>query len=463
MSKISLFIVIISVIIGIIKSQSITLKFRTNLNLSTINEQNYMKSAVEQQIYVNLDIGQSNQVIPMTLKSMKYPTFIVSSKSPEQDILIKYNETKSEFFKYINNDELKNLFIYDFTQGYYVSDSLTLTSSLKYNNFTYILATKMNGIVKNISGEIGLSMKTENKTNYIYPQKTNFLQQLLDNKLIKNKIFGIKYDSDYTGRFIIGATLKELDSSYKDEKPIKIEIDDNVPNNNKDFWLLKLKIQQKEYTETSYGFLQYETGLIFGSNGYRNNFIKNYFQSKGCSENLINSSPYSFYQYSCNNESQFSDFPDINLGFEGQYNFTLTKNDLFKKIGNNYFFLVVFQSTGMDVNYWRLGQLFFKKYPMFLYQNEEGKNKQILYYTINKKNSDYPDDGDSDVNPDDKKNPEDNGSSLGLVISLSIIIPLIVIAVVIFVFYYLRKRRKTTEKLLSDSPSSQNDSFPITD
>ena len=264
MSKISLFIVIISVIIGIIKSQSITLKFRTNLNLSTINEQNYMKSAVEQQIYVNLDIGQSNQVIPMTLKSMKYPTFIVSSKSPEQDILIKYNETKSEFFKYINNDELKNLFIYDFTQGYYVSDSLTLTSSLKYNNFTYILATKMNGIVKNISGEIGLSMKTENKTNYIYPQKTNFLQQLLDNKLINKKIFGIKYDSEYTGRFIIGATLKELDSSYKDEEPIKIEIDDNVPNNNKDFWLLKLKIQQKEYTETSYGFLQYETGLIFG-------------------------------------------------------------------------------------------------------------------------------------------------------------------------------------------------------
>ena len=62
MPKISFFIIIISVIIGIIKSQYITLKFRTNLNLSTINEQNYMKSAVEQQIYVNLDIGQSNQI-----------------------------------------------------------------------------------------------------------------------------------------------------------------------------------------------------------------------------------------------------------------------------------------------------------------------------------------------------------------------------------------------------------------
>ena len=165
MPKISFFILIISVIIGIIKSQYITLKFRTNLNLSTINEENYMKSAAEQQIYVNLDIGQSNQIIPMTLKTMKYPTFIVSSNSSEEDILIKYDETKSAFFKYLYNEELKNLFIYDFTQGYYVSDSLSFNSSLKYNNFSYILATKMNGIVKNISGEIGLSMKTENKTN----------------------------------------------------------------------------------------------------------------------------------------------------------------------------------------------------------------------------------------------------------------------------------------------------------
>ena len=185
---------------------------------------------------------------------MKYPTFIVSSNSSEEDILIKYDETKSEFFKYLYNEELKNLFIYDFNQGYYVSDSLSFNSSLKYNNFSYILAKKMNGIVKNISGEIGLSTKTENKTNYIYSQKTNFLQQLFDNKLIKKKIFGIKYDSEYTGRFIIGVTLKELDSSYKDEEPIKIEIDDNVPNNNKDFWLLKLEIQQNEYIETSYGF-----------------------------------------------------------------------------------------------------------------------------------------------------------------------------------------------------------------
>jgi hypothetical protein len=358
--------------------------------------------------------------------------------------------------KYLNNEKIKNLFVYDFTQGYYVSDTLTIDSSSKYNNFSYILATKMNGVVKNISGEIGFSKKIESKNNYIYPQNTNFLQQLLENKLIGRKNFGIKYDSEYEGRLIIGTTLNEIDSSYKDENPIKIEIDNDIPNNNKDNWHIKFNIQFKkseseDYTESSYGFLQYELGLIFGSNSYRNNFIANYFQSKGCTENKINSSPYSFYQYTCTEENQFSDFPELKLSYNENYTFTFNKNDLFKKVGNKYFFLIVFQATQMDVNYWRLGQLFFRKYPMFLFEDEEGKPGQILYYSTNKGKKD--DDGGDPSNTDNK---DDEGSNVGLVVSLSIIIPLIVIAVILFGIYYYRRRNKRTEVLLQDVPEEGN-------
>jgi hypothetical protein len=415
-----------------------------------------MKSTAEQQIYVDFKVGEANQVIPMTLKTMKYPTFIVSSKSSEEDIQIKYDETKSQnSLKYLNNEEIKNLFVYDFTQGYYVSDTLTIDSSSKYNNFSYILATKMNGVVKNISGEIGFSKKIESKNNYIYPQNTNFLQQLLENKLIGRKNFGIKYDSEYEGRLIIGTTLNEIDSSYKDENPIKIDIDNDIPNNNKDNWHIKFNIQFKkseseDYTESSYGFLQYELGLIFGSNSYRNNFIANYFQSKGCTENKINSSPYSFYQYTCTEENQFSDFPELKLSYNENYTFTFNKNDLFKKVGNKYFFLIVFQATQMDVNYWRFGQLFFRKYPMFLFENEEGKPGQILYYSTNKGKKD--DGGD----PSNTDNKDDEGSNVGLVVSLSIFIPLIVIAVILFGIYYYRRRNKRTEVLLQDVTKEGN-------
>ena len=331
---------LILLIIGSIYCQYIVLKFRTNINLNSINENNYIKLTTEQQIYVDLKIGETNQVIPMTLKTMKYPTFVVSSKAEEEDILVKYDESKSpNTLKYLIEDKIENLYIYDFTKGYYVSDNLEFDSSNIYNNFTYILATQMNPIVKNISGEIGLSKKAENKTNYIYPQKTNFIEQLYNNKLISKKIFGIKYDTEYEGRLILGAALDEIDSWYKPDEQIINEIDNDVPNNNRDDWLIKFNVnfkknQDEEFNEKSYGFLQFEFGLIIGSNNYYQNFILNYFETKQCTKNNINSSPYSFYQYTCDNENQFEDFPDLNLSLEDKYNFSFNKTELFKKVGN---------------------------------------------------------------------------------------------------------------------------------
>ena len=473
MSKELLFVVIFSIIIGIINGENIILDFKTNINLDSLNEDNYMKSVMEKQIYVELKVGGTEQIIPMTLKTMKYPTFIVSSNAQEDDILIKYDETKSQNFKKLTKDEIKNLFIYDFTHGYYVSDSLKLNSSLNYNNFTYILATKMNTIVKNISGEIGLSKKIENKLNYKYPQKTNFLQNLIDNKIISKYIFGIKYDSEYEGKLIIGTTLDEVDSQYKKGEEITNQIDNEVPNNNKDDWLIKFNVKftksnSEQYTESTYGFFQYEIGLIFGSDNYRQNFIVNYFKDKQCTETVINSSPYSFYQYTCDREEQFSDFPDLNLSLEGKYNFTFTKTDLFKKVGNKYFFHIVFQVTQMNINYWRLGQLFFRKYPTFL--SYEGNTSSFLYYSKNKEkkedggNTDAPKTDGSDGEKSDgsdgkdgKEGKNNNGPNNGLVIALSIVIPLIVIAIIIVAIYFYRKRNKKVDELLSDKVETEGE------
>ena len=90
----------------------------------------------------------------------------------------------------------------------------------------------------------------------------------------------------------------------------------------------------------------------------------------------------------------------MNLSGENKYNFTFTKNDLFKKVGNKYFFLIVFQISQININYWRLGQLFFRKYPTFLIN--DGKTGQFLYYSINKDKEDEGDEGESE---------EDNVSS----------------------------------------------------
>ena len=424
MSKALIATIFISLIIESVFSKHIVLNFRTNIDLNSLTEENYMSSTIEQQIYVDLKIGESKQTIPMTLKSMKYPTFIVSSNSTEEDILIKYDESKSKnSLKYLYENEIKNLFIYDFTQGYYVSDILGFSSS------------------------------------------NNFIEQLYNNQLISKKIFGIKYDKEYEGRLILGATLDEIDSSYKPEEQIKNEIDNDVPNNNKNDWLIKFNVnfkknQDEEFNEKSYGFLQFEFGLIIGSNNYYQNFILNYFETKQCTKNNIKSSSHSFYQYTCNNENQFNDFPDLNLSGENKYNFTFTKNDLFKKVGNKYFFLIVFQISQININYWRLGQLFFRKYPTFLSNDEEGKNGQFSYYSINKQGGDQP-------QTDETDGPKsDDGGNVGLTVALSILIPLIIIAAVLIFIYYYRKRNKKlkSEALLKDSPTGSNDdSYPIID
>ena len=55
--------------------QYITLNFKTNIDLNSINEFNYLKIENEKQIYVDFTIGESNQVIPMTLKNYAIPNF----------------------------------------------------------------------------------------------------------------------------------------------------------------------------------------------------------------------------------------------------------------------------------------------------------------------------------------------------------------------------------------------------
>ena len=82
----------------------------------------------------------------------------------------------------------------------------------------------------------------------------------------------------------------------------------------------------------------------------------------------------------------------------------------------------MFQATQVEVNYWRLGQLFFKKYPIFLNEDADGKNGQISYFSSNKEH-------------------EEGGSNLGLIIALSIIIPLIIIAIVVYLIYRYRRQK----------------------
>ena len=404
-----------------------------------------MNNTMAQQIYVDFDIGDSHQIIPMTLKTQQFPTYIVSSKA-SVDMTVKYDETKScKSFHNIIDELITELYIYDFREGYFVNDSLTFNSSLVYNNFTYMLATKVIATAKNISGEIGLSKKKEEKYPYYYTEKTDFLQQLKENKLIVNKIFGIIYDTEYEGRVFFGGYLHQIDQLYLEDDLIINYIDDYIPDDNRGKWIINLNIKglgqpdnnEIYIEENTYGLIMYEIGLIVGSSTFRENFIIDYFSSKKCNERMISSKPFGFYQYSCDNEEKFSDFPDIIMSYPGKYLFNFTKKELFKKIGKEYIFQIVFEIINLNINYWMLGQAFFRKYNSFFTLGE--KESMFSYYPIKKEKV-----------AQNEETPNEISVQIILIIILSIILIFLLGLLIYFYFYCEKKKRKRKAQELNE-------------
>ena len=442
MSKIKLIFLFI-LCLEFSQNQYIVFNFKTNIDLNNVNEDNYMNKTMEQKIYVDFNIGDSHQIIPMTLKTDQYPSFIVSSRVSEYDIKIKYNENiSSTSFQYVSNFLSKNLYALDFSEGYLANDSVTINSSFVFKNFTFMLATEAKVTSKNISGEIGLLKNFGCEYPYGDSVKTNFIEQLKNNKLIKDKTFGIVYDNEYEGRLIFGTYLHEIDNTYSG-KDISGEFAlDRFLDNKKERWGISFDVkcinQSNKETifieEKTYGLILYEIGLIYGSHTFQNNFANNYFELKKCKKSEVSSKPYSFYQYSCESPEQFSDFPDLSFINPGKYEFILTKDELFKKIGNKYIFQIVFEITQNNITYWRLGQEFLRKYFLFFKKGE--KQSTFSYYM--------------------KKDPIKNESKLNIqiiaIIILSIILALLIIFIIIFFyFFYEKKRKKRVQELDEES------------
>ena len=422
--------------------QNIILHFRTNIDLNKINEDNYMNTTMNQQLYVDFNIGDSHQTIPMTLKAQQHPTYIVSSSSSD-DIAVKYNETKSlKSFHNITDYPIEKLYKYDFNEGYLVNDSITFNSSLIFKNFTYMLATKINVCSKNVSGEIGFSQKKEEEYPYYFPEKSNFLQQLKDNKLISNKIFGIVYDTEYEGRLFIGSYLHQVDNLYSEEELNTNYIKNYIPDANRDKWLINFNVKclgspdntEIYIEEDTYGLVMYEIGLIVGSRTFREKFVIDYFKAKNCVETMISSKPFWFYQYSCDYEEQFSDFPDIIMTLPGKYSFNFTKNELFKKVGKKYIFQIVFEIINLNINYWRLGQAFFRKYNSFFTLGE--KQSFFSYYPMKK------------VAP--KTILSISGQKIIIIILSIILIALIGVLIYFYCYCEKRRRKRIAQELTED-------------
>ena len=424
----------------------VILKFKTKLDLNELNKNTFIEKTLEQNIYIDLDIGTPPQKIPMTIKTWQYPTFVFSEDVKNVNIKTKFNQNKSQTYE-ATKTIIEKSYKYDCTKGYISKDVFNINS--KNIDFKFILGLDPSTGLKDISGEIGLSRVNEKVISSDpysqYSKDNQFTQQLVDKKLIKDKMFGIVYDTEYEGRIIFGQYLNEVDKNYNAEEMVQTPNMDHSDTGNDNFekWLMKFDlkclsgIDKKDiYNESSFGFFDFEKGLIIGSNNFWVNFAQPYFDKKGCygtpkeGNILIN--------FNCSKEEQFQDFPDIVLSYQGNYVFNLTKNDLFKKVDDVYIFLIVFENLDLPEprNYWRIGKPFFKKYAVFL--KEQDERSYEMSYFLNKYAPYKEDDGSV-------------ATQTVVIIVLSCVVAILIAAIVVyFVYFYPKQRKKRAQELNDD-------------
>ena len=309
------------------------------------------KYLIYNDLIFNLDIGTPRQkiksIIKMNLRGLFIPNIIINGQ---------YNENISNsFFEEYNNANIdfegKK---YEFKGG--KEKIIFDNNKYEYNNFSFYL---INNKIQNPNlefGLIGLMFPS-------YEDNFNFLYQINQKKIIS-----YNYKKENEGEFYIGSYPHEI-------------------NKNLDFNSLKfnkgqfsLKDWMMEFTYISYGNkTDFEKRVIFpnnlkgiiSSNRYQEyvnqTFFNKLFNLKKCYSEKINNTQDLYSEiiiYYCDKDIDIKKFESINFySKDNNFTFTLDYNDLFKIYNDKYVFLAFFYSS---YGVWKLGEVFQKKYNMFL-------------------------------------------------------------------------------------------------
>ena len=114
----------------------LTLKFKTKVNENELNENNFISQTLDQNIYVDIDIGTPSQKIPMTIKTMQYPSYVVSADVNSENIKIKFNQNKSDTYQ-SPKKLIEYTYKYDFTKSYFSNDIFNINS--KSSSYQFML------------------------------------------------------------------------------------------------------------------------------------------------------------------------------------------------------------------------------------------------------------------------------------------------------------------------------------
>jgi len=347
---------------------------------------------------------------------------IADSSSLSKDT---YDYTKSLSFKNISkydysNIELKSATLCSETFQLYEDLSMKTTTPIKEIQFVIDDDCKEDMHIR-----LGLSKPLTKE----YQGPPHFIQSLLDTGAIKEQSWTIKFLSKTDGLFIIGEEPHKYQDISKDRRYQRkyyfktnslsgIEYHNPISLSAQKVSLHNYKGEEVIINENKGCYLNYNYGFIIGTKEYREYIKKNFFdeliESKICFYDLVSFTDYNdlearYYAISCQ-KYQFNDmdkkyydkFPNLTFFvYDYNYNFNLTKEDLFVEINDKYYFLIIFEKTlfdHSDLAFWNLGLPFLQKYEFvhnyerqnigfYIPQEEKKDNTQKKEIVIEKEDS----------------------------------------------------------------------------
>ena len=383
MKKILLFL-IINFFIFKFSISYLVLPFKTREAQIKRSEKNitlFLRSLIDNHIFVNIEIGEPKQTLEAFLRTNSY-TFFLSEKpnndstiDPPNPMIYDVGSKLVNFFDQEKSDtlEITNKSIYSSPGNLHLGnisyDYISLINNKNENikiKIPFILYHKTTG---NMPGVIGLkAIRHELDKEY------NFFESLKLNDAIESYYWMVNYTSDYEGNLIIGEPPHIFD--HENFKESELFISHPFVHESLDNWGIKfdkIDFNEKKINFNYPFFFIYEYNYIQGIDELEK-LLDEYFnesiQNGTCYKERINYiyAPRKFFY--CDKDkfkNNIKYFPDLKLfHYELNYTFILDYKDLFIEKYDKIVLMIFFDDYPYE---WYLGKPFLRKYSFLIQQD----------------------------------------------------------------------------------------------
>ena len=340
------------------------------------NEDNFLNYITSNQYIANLSIGNPSQNIPININLNKEYFFILGNNTGN------YNEELSSTLE-LSDTKITSNHEY-FISGYKSNESISLYNLneklIQILKLPFVLVNKK---AKNtdfiLSGGIGFGYQSQSSPN------ENFLKYLSDKKYIDSYTYYIKFDNknENEGKIYFGNYPHEFD---KRNYPENIFSYFSTPFLSSEFiWEIPFEYFEIENDRITISSIDFNNSLngIIANDAFKKIFDEYYFAkyyNKTCNYKTQGKKTFIY----CNKDLDIKNFSNLNFYSKHfNYTFELSFNDLFKKEGDKYYFLIVFDKQ--IFRNFQFGEPFFRKYPFVFDQDR----KFVGFYKFDKLKNEY--------------------------------------------------------------------------